>query len=74
MERIGEALGVAKSTIHEDLANCSTVEQLKPTKSDTNPKGAGRPMAPCPTGTGALGRRGHRPVAILRRGHPNSNL
>jgi IS30 family transposase len=43
MEAIAEALGVSKATISGDLRNCSTIEQFKPAKSDTNPKGAGRP-------------------------------
>src|SRR5580765_1627911 len=44
MQRIAEALNVSKNTIHHDLGNCSTIEQLKPhVKSATNPKGAGRP-------------------------------
>jgi hypothetical protein len=39
MEKIAEALDVSKNTIHHDLANCSTVEQLKPAKTASNPEG-----------------------------------
>ena len=47
MERIADALNVSKNTIHHDLANCSTVEQLKPAKTVSNPKGAGRDQFVC---------------------------
>ena len=40
---IALALGVGLGTVSRDLANCSTTEQLKPAKTATNPKGAGRP-------------------------------
>lgn len=43
MERVGEALNVDKATISRDLSNCCTLQQLKPAKTDANPKGAGRP-------------------------------
>jgi hypothetical protein len=43
MEQIATQLGVAQSTITEDLRNLSTVDKLKPAKSTNNPKGAGRP-------------------------------
>jgi len=43
MDAIAKQLGASKNTIHHDLANCSTVEQSKPAKTATNPKGAGRP-------------------------------
>jgi hypothetical protein len=35
---------VSKNTVHRDLANCSTVEQSKPAKTASNPKGAGRSL------------------------------
>jgi hypothetical protein len=38
VQRIAEALGVGKTTIHHDLDDCSTVEQLKHAKTATNPK------------------------------------
>jgi hypothetical protein len=43
MQEIAKELGVAKSTICEDLRNCSPIEQLKPARSPRNPRGAGRP-------------------------------
>lgn len=43
MKQIATQLGVAQSTITEDLRNLSAVDKLKPAKTATNPKGAGRP-------------------------------
>jgi transposase len=43
MERIAEALGVGKSTVARDLDNFPSVGKLNSAKTDTNPKGAGRP-------------------------------
>jgi hypothetical protein len=43
MEQIAAQLGVAQSTITEDLRNLSIVDKLKPAKTASNPKGAGRP-------------------------------
>jgi IS30 family transposase len=42
-EQIAKQLSVSKATISGDLSNCSTTEQLKPAKTESNPKGAGRP-------------------------------
>ena len=43
MERIAEALNVSQRTISEDLRNLEVPSKSKPTKTATNPKGAGRP-------------------------------
>jgi IS30 family transposase len=43
MEVIATQLGVSKYTISMDLRNCLVTKQLKPAKTATNPKGAGRP-------------------------------
>jgi len=43
MERIGEALGVGQGTISKDLGNSFQGNKLKPAKTTSNPKGAGRP-------------------------------
>jgi ParB-like chromosome segregation protein Spo0J len=43
MEAIGRVLGVATNTISLDLANFPIVGKSKPAKSESNPKGAGRP-------------------------------
>jgi predicted ArsR family transcriptional regulator len=43
MEQIAKQFGVNKAQISRDLANCCDVQQLNPAKSETNPKGAGRP-------------------------------
>jgi transposase len=45
MQRIADALDIDKATVSRDLANCCTTQQLKPAKSASNPKGAGRPKA-----------------------------
>src|SRR5215471_13034085 len=52
MEQIATQLGVTKMTISNDLANCKITLQSKPTKTATNPKGAGRPK-----GSGGTTRR-----------------
>ncbi len=41
----GGALGVSQATISGDLRNLSTVDKLKPAKTASNPKGAGRPIS-----------------------------
>lgn len=43
MQRIADALNVSQATISGDLGNLSTPDKLKPAKTPTNPKGAGRP-------------------------------
>jgi hypothetical protein len=43
METIAKQLGVTKMTISNDLRNCKAPLQSKPTKTASNPKGAGRP-------------------------------
>jgi hypothetical protein len=43
MERIAKALDVNKATVSRDLGDCCSVQQLKPAKTASNPKGAGRP-------------------------------
>jgi predicted ArsR family transcriptional regulator len=43
MEQIATQLGVSQNTISLDLRNLSTVDKLKPAKTASNPKGAGRP-------------------------------
>jgi hypothetical protein len=42
-EQIATQLGVGFGTVNRDLANLSKMDKLKPTKTTTNPKGAGRP-------------------------------
>jgi hypothetical protein len=42
-EVIATQLGVSQATISGDLGNLSTPDKLKPAKTATNPKGAGRP-------------------------------
>jgi hypothetical protein len=42
MEAIATQLSVSVNTIHHDLRNFSTIEKLKPAKTASNPKGAGR--------------------------------
>lgn len=81
MERIGEALNFSKQTISLDLSNCPTIGQLKPAKTDTNPKGAGRPK-----GSGRNAKPGPRPrpnqtdpvkdkiVAMSERGLPSREI
>ena len=46
---------MSKATISGDLSNCSTTEQLKPAKTTSNPKGAGRPK-----GSGKRRERSHK--------------
>jgi ParB-like chromosome segregation protein Spo0J len=47
MEAIGHMLGVAKGTVSKDLSGIVSVETIKTrAKTDTNPKGAGRPKGP----------------------------
>lgn len=43
MERIAEALNVDQATVSRDLGNLCTMHKSKPTKTASNPKGAGRP-------------------------------
>ena len=43
MEQIGMLLGVTFSTIQRDLGNLPIAGKLKPPKTASNPKGAGRP-------------------------------
>jgi hypothetical protein len=43
MQRIAEALNVGTMTVHRDLANFTNVVKSKPSKTASNPKGAGRP-------------------------------
>ena len=43
MEQIATQLGVSKMQISRDLSNCNIGLQLKPAKTATNPRGAGRP-------------------------------
>jgi hypothetical protein len=42
-EQIATQLGVSQSTVTEDLRNLSTTNKSKPTKTTSNPKGAGSP-------------------------------
>jgi hypothetical protein len=42
-EQIATQLGVSQNTIHHDLRNLSKIDKSKPTKTASNPKGAGRP-------------------------------
>jgi hypothetical protein len=42
MEQIAKQLSVSEATIHRDL-NSFTVKELKPAKTASNPRGAGRP-------------------------------
>ena len=42
-KHIAKQLGVDQATISRDLSNLCTVHKSKPTKTATNPKGAGRP-------------------------------
>src|SRR6516162_911694 len=50
MEVIATQLGVDKTTISRDLVNCCDVQQLKPPKTASNPKGAGSLRASSPKG------------------------
>jgi DNA-binding Lrp family transcriptional regulator len=43
MQRIADALNVGKATIYRDLNELSHDETIKPAKTASNPKGAGRP-------------------------------
>jgi predicted ArsR family transcriptional regulator len=43
MEDIAAMLGVSHQTIGRDLGDLSTTDKSKPTKTATNPRGAGRP-------------------------------
>ena len=43
MEKIGKALNVSHGTVVSDLRNLSVPDKLKPAKTASNPKGAGRP-------------------------------
>jgi hypothetical protein len=43
MEEIATQLSVDKSQISRALVNCCDVQQSKPAKTASNPKGAGRP-------------------------------
>jgi transcriptional antiterminator len=43
MQRLAEALNVSKMQISREFDDCNATLQSKPTKTATNPKGAGRP-------------------------------
>ena len=57
--QIAKVLGVSQASISGDLSNLSTVDKLKPAKTATNPKGAGRPK-------GAKSREERSPKAVER--------
>jgi hypothetical protein len=59
MTRIAELANVSIGTISSDLANFSVAEKSKPTKTATNPKGAGRPK-----GDGSGVKRKHKPAEV----------
>jgi hypothetical protein len=42
-ERVAAALGVSTATVGRDLGEFSHREKIKPAKTASNPKGAGRP-------------------------------
>jgi hypothetical protein len=58
MEAIATQLAVDQATISRDLSNLCSVHKLKPAKTASNPKGAGRPKG---SGTG------HRKATLNRR-------
>ena len=43
MQRIADALNISQRTISEDLRNLEVPSKSKTAKTETNPKGAGRP-------------------------------
>jgi predicted ArsR family transcriptional regulator len=66
MEKIAEALDVGKTTIERDLANLPTPGKLKPAKTASNPKGAGRPK-------GSSGKKA-KPESKPNKGGPQEDL
>lgn len=61
-EAIAHMLGVSRQTITNDLANLPMAGKLNHPKTETNPKGAGRPKGPAKTGS----KRKRSPKAIER--------
>jgi predicted ArsR family transcriptional regulator len=57
-QQIAKQLGWSQATISGDLGNLSTVDKLKPAKTASNPKGAGRPKGKKSTATPGRGRNG----------------
>ena len=47
LARIAEALGVSQRQVSRDLVNLDVASKLKPAKTASNPKGAGRPQTGC---------------------------
>lgn len=68
MEQIATQLGVVVQTISNDLANFPKNGKLKPTKTVSNPKGAGRPKGSKRTPNPALKARNEKIVALANEG------
>ena len=65
-QRIADALGVSQATISGDLGNLSTPDKLKPAKSKTNPKGAGRPKGGAKKPRKACDITSHRQIKVMK--------